>query len=217
MRRSRGGVASPVCVVAVYLVTLPGIPGNPSGRVEESRRLLVRPRGLRPPIRVVLAGRGEPPLGVDKLLELESLSPEELAGFPGAYEATGGVPALVGAWLCGEPIRVALEARLRDLSELARQVYMSLALLETPDLLLVRPSLGLRASEMAQAVEALFSAGLIDLNGVVFGREATQRYLAERKAQEAQLSLGLARLLKPQQALPLYRRARALIEEADLP
>jgi tetratricopeptide (TPR) repeat protein len=184
---------------------------------EESRQLLVRLRGLRPPIRVVLAGRGEPPLGVDRLLELEPLSPEELAGFPGAYEATGGVPALVGAWLRGEPIQMALEARLRDLSESARQVYMCLALLETPDLLLVRQALGLGASEMAQAVDALLSAGLIDLNGAVFGREAAQGYLAERKAQEAQLSLGLARLLKPQQALPLYRRARALIEEADLP
>ncbi|GIW28674.1 MAG: hypothetical protein KatS3mg070_2037 [Meiothermus sp.] len=184
---------------------------------EESRQLLVRLRGLRPPIRVVLAGRGEPPLGVDRLLELEPLSPEELAGFPGAYEATGGVPALVGAWLRGEPIQMALEARLRDLSESARQVYMCLALLETPDLLLVRQALGLGASEMAQAVDALLSAGLIDLNGAVFGREVAQGYLAERKAQEAQLSLGLARLLKPQQALPLYRRARALIEEADLP
>lgn len=183
----------------------------------ESRRILTRLRGLRPPIRVVLSGRGEPPFAVDRLVALESLTPEELATLPGAFEATGGVPALVGAWLRGEPIQTALEARLLGLSEPARQVYMGLALLETPDLLLVRQAVGLSAAEMAQAVDLLLSAGLIDLNGVVLGREAAWRYITERPSVEARLSLGLARLLKPQQALPLYRRARALLEDTDLP
>lgn len=183
----------------------------------ESQRILVRLRSLRPPIRVVFSGRGEPPFVVDRLVALEPLVPEELANLPGAYEVTGGVPVLVGAWLRGEPIQTALEARLLVLSEQARQVYMGLALLETPDLLLVRQAVGLNATEMAQAVDSLLSAGLMDLNGAVFGREAAQRYAAERPTLEAKLSLGLARLLKPQQALPLYRRAKALIEDADLP
>ncbi|MFC6920235.1 tetratricopeptide repeat protein [Meiothermus taiwanensis] len=183
----------------------------------ESQRILTRLRGLRPPIRVVMAGQDAPSFAIDKLVELEPLTAEELAGFPGALEATGGIPALVGAWLRGEPIQTALEARLLGLSEQARQVYMSLALLETPDLFLVRQALNLSASEMAQAVDTLLSAGLIDLSGAVFGREAAQRYIAERPTLEARLSLGLARLLKPQQALPLYRRAKALLEDADLP
>ncbi|GIW26564.1 tetratricopeptide repeat protein [Meiothermus sp.] len=183
----------------------------------ESQRILTRLRALRPPIRVVLAGRGEPPFAVDRLVELEPLTLEELASYPGAFETTGGVPALVGAWLRGEPIQTALEARLLGLPEPVRQVYMGLALLETPDLLLVRQALGLNATEMAQAVDLLLSAGLIDLNGVVFGREAALRFLAERPTLEARLSLGLARRLKPQQALPLYRRARGLLEDADLP
>lgn len=123
----------------------------------------------------------------------------------------------MGAWLRGEPIQTALEARLLGLSEQARQVYMGLALLETPDLFLVRQALNLSASEMAQAVDTLLSVGLIDLSGAVFGREAARRYISERPTLEAQLSLALARRLKPQQALPLYRRAAALIEEADLP
>ncbi|WP_342586381.1 tetratricopeptide repeat protein [Meiothermus taiwanensis] len=183
----------------------------------ESQRVLTRLRGLRPPIRVVIAGREMPPFAVDKLVELEPLTAEELAGLPGALEATGGIPALVGAWLRGEPIQTALEARLLGLSEQARQVYMGLALLETPDLFLVRQALNLSASEMAQAVDTLLSVGLIDLSGAVFGREAARRYISERPTLEAQLSLALARRLKPQQALPLYRRAAALIEEADLP
>lgn len=183
----------------------------------DSQRILLRLRSLRPPIRVVASGRGEPPFAVDGLVELEPLSREALAGYPGAFEATGGVPALVGAWLRGEPIQTALEARLLGLSEPARQVYMGLALLEIPDLLLVRQAVGLNATEMAQAVDLLLSAGLIDLNGAVFGREAALSYIAERPTLEARLSLGLARLLKPQQALPLYRRARALLEDSDLP
>lgn len=183
----------------------------------ESRQLLCRLRSLHPPIRVVVSGQGEPPFSVDKLLELEPLSPQELAGYPRAYEATGGVPALVGVWLRGEPIQAALESRLLGLSEPARRVYMALALLETPDLLLARQAVALSAAEMARAVDALLASGLIDLNGSVVGREAILGYLAERPSLEAQLSLELARRLKPQQALPLYRRARALIEEADLP
>lgn len=124
---------------------------------------------------------------------------------------------LVEAWLRREPIQAALEVRLLRLSEQARRVYMALGLLETPDLLLVRQALGLPAAEMAQAVEALLASGLIDLKGTVLGREAVLGYLAERPSLEAQLSLALARRLKPQQALPLYRRAKALIEDADLP
>jgi len=183
----------------------------------ESRALLEQLRPLRPPVRVVLAGQGKPPFAVERVVELGPLAPEELAAHPGAFEATGGVPVLVGAWLRGEPLEEALEARLLVLSEPAQEVYMALALLESPDLLLVRQAVGLDATEMAQAVDALLSAGLIDLNGMVFGREAALRYTAERPSQEARLSLGLARGLKPQQALPLYRRARALIEEGDLP
>lgn len=183
----------------------------------ESQRLLSRLRGLRPPGRVVLAGQGEPPFAVEALLELGPLSQDELSAYPGAYEATGGLPVLVAAWLRGEPLEAALEARLLALREDARQVYMALALLDNPDLLLARGAVGLNATAMAQAVDELLTAGLIDLNGAVFGREAAQRYTAERPTLEARLSLGLARLLKPQQALPLYRRAKALIEDADLP
>ena len=183
----------------------------------ESQRLLSRLRGLRPPLRLVLAGQGEPPFAVERRVELEPLTAEELGGLEGALEATGGIPALVGAWLRGEPIQSALETRLLSLPETARQVYMGLALLETPDLLLVRQAAGLNATQMAQAVDTLLSAGLIDLGGAVFGREAALHYTAERPTQQANLSLGLARLLKPQQALPLYRRAKALIEDADLP
>lgn len=183
----------------------------------ESQRLLGRLRGLRPPLRLVLAGLGEPPFAVERRVELGALNAEELGGLEGAFEATGGIPALVGAWLRGEPIQSALETRLLSLPESARQVYMGLSLLETPDLLLVRQAAELNATHMAQAVDTLLLAGLIDLNGAVFGREAALHYTAERPTQQAHLSLGLARLLKPQQALPLYRRAKALIEDADLP
>jgi tetratricopeptide (TPR) repeat protein len=183
----------------------------------ESQQVLLRLRNLRPNIKIIVTSTSEPPFMPDRMLELESLTASELDGFPGAFEATGGVPSLVGAWLRDEPLETALGVRMLGLHESAQQVHQSLALLESPDLSLVRQALGLDSVAMAQAIGNLLSAGLIDLNGEVFGRETVLKYLAERPMLEAQLSLALARLLKPQLALPLYRKARTLLEESDVP
>lgn len=183
----------------------------------ESQQVLLRLRNLRPGIKVIVTSTSEPPFMPDRILELESLTATELEGFPGAFEATGGVPSLVGAWLRDEPLETALGVRMLGLHEAAQQVHQGLALLESPDLSLVRQALGLDSVVMAQAISTLLSAGLIDLNGEVFGRETVLKYLAERPMLEARLSLALARLLKPQLALPLYRKAKALLEESDVP
>jgi tetratricopeptide (TPR) repeat protein len=181
----------------------------------ESQRILLRLRALRPHLRIVVSGVGEPPFLPDRLIELEALQIEELTDHPGAFEATAGLPSLVGAWLRGEPLQTALGTRMLALPVPTQQVFLALALLEAPDLSLVRQSLGLNSLETAQAINDLLSSGLIDLHGNVFGRDLALQHLADRPTLEAKLSLGLARLLKPQQALPLYRKARALLEDAD--
>jgi tetratricopeptide (TPR) repeat protein len=63
----------------------------------------------------------------------------------------------------------------------------------------------------------LISAGMIASNREIRGRQIALKYLSERPELEAQLSLALARLLRPDQAFPLYRKARALVEEVDQP
>lgn len=183
----------------------------------ESRQLLTRLHALRPGFPVVLAGQGEAPLPVELRLELGPLTEADLAEHPGAFEATGGIPALVGAFLRGEPLEEALEARLLRLGPAEREVYAALALLPSPDLGVVRQALGLEAATLVQAHEHLMVMGLVEASGAVRGQGVALRYLEGEPALAQRLSLALARLLPDQEALPLYRRSRALWEASDLP
>ena len=183
----------------------------------ESRELLHRLRGLGSRARVVVASRDKPALEVEALIELGPLSQVELTPYPGAFEATGGVPALVGAFLRDEPLEGALEQLLEALSEDARAVYGGLSLLETPNLAAVRKALGLAAAQTAQTLEELVSAGLVEPSGALRTRSVARRWLAGRPALENRLVLALAPLLPELEAFPLYQRARALIDAADLP
>lgn len=182
---------------------------------EESRAVLERLRRLRPDARVVLAGEGAAPLDVDRTVELGRLSAADLADFPGALDATDGLPTLVGAWLRGEPTGAALEARLARLPDAARDVHGALALLDAPDLALVRRALDLDADTFAGALDTLLRGGFVDASGVVLGRDAALSYLRAHPALEGRLGLALARALPALAALPLYRRARALLRPED--
>ena len=183
----------------------------------ESQRLLIRLRALQPACRVVLAGPEEPPVQVGTWIDLAPLTAEELTPFPGAYEATDGVPALVGAWLRGEPLASALENRLRGLPEPSRRVYLALVLMEDADLTLVRQALSLDASQTSEAVSLLLAAGLIQGSGRPYGREAAQAHVRAHPTELATLSLSLARCLPDVQALPLYQQGKVMWETADLP
>ena len=183
----------------------------------ESQRLLIRLHALQPACRVVLAGVGESPVQGAAQIDLAPLTAEELSPFPGAYEATDGVPALVGAWLRGEALSSALEIRLRELPNQARQVYLALALLDDASLALVRQALELDAREMAAAVKVLLATGLIQGSGRPHGREAARAYVQAHPTELAELSILLARCLPEVQALPLYQQGQVLWETADLP
>ncbi|PYE55799.1 tetratricopeptide repeat protein [Deinococcus yavapaiensis] len=182
---------------------------------EESRAVLERLRRLRPDARVVLAGEGVAPLDVDRTVELGRLGAADLADFPGALEATDGLPSLVGAWLRGEPTSVALEGRLARLPDVARDMHGAFALLDAPDLMLVRRALHLDADAFAEALGTLLRGGFVDASGVVLGRDAALSYLKAHPALEGRLGLALARALPALAALPLYRRARALLRPED--
>lgn len=183
----------------------------------ESRELLHRLRGLRSKARVVVASRNKPPFEPDAAFELGPLSAAELAAYPGAYEATGGLPALAGAFLRSEPLEGVLEGRLDALSEQARVVYGALSLLEAPNLATVRKALALGATEAAQTLEELITAGLVEPSGAVRARSVVRGWLSARPALETRLVLALAPLLPDLEAFPLYRQARALGGASELP
>jgi tetratricopeptide (TPR) repeat protein/DNA-binding SARP family transcriptional activator len=183
----------------------------------ESRLLLARLRTLRPPVRVVVASADPPSLPVDAEIVLGPLADGALGAFPDAWEQTGGLPELVGAFLREEPLDEALERRLGRLSDQSREVYLALALLEEPDPALVRRALGLSSAVIGRALRELLTVGLIEPSAAVRARQSALAYLEAHPALLGPLALQLARQRSGATAFPLYRRARAFWDEGDVP
>ncbi len=184
---------------------------------EESQKLLHRLRDVKPEAKIIIGSRKEAAFRVDVEIELASLTQKDLERFEGAWEKTEGLPALVGAFLRGEPLGEALEARLDALPKGYDQVYLAMALLENPDPALVRRALGLKASVMSKAYETMIATGLIASSGKAFAYQAAQDHLEARRVLASQLALKLARELPDIEAFPLYSRAKLLWEDEDLP
>lgn len=183
----------------------------------ESRALLLQLRPLRPSLTVVLAGQADPPFAPEVLLELGPLSREALTDYPGAFEATGGIPGLLAAYLQGEGVREALAARLVRLSPQARELFLALCLFDEPDPLALREALGLTGAELARALQILVELAFAEPGGRIRIRSAAQEYHQAHPAETAQIALRLARTLAPLEAHPLWQRSRALWEPADQP
>lgn len=181
----------------------------------ESQKLLTRLHSLKPNLRAVIASRTDPPFEVDQLMDLDPIGIQDLQAYPGTFEATGGLPALVGAYLRGEPLEAAFETRLTGLDTHARDVVLSLGLLEQPDLTLVRKALGLGAAQMAQALDSLEQSGLVDATGKLQAQQRVRDWLEGRQTLGAGLAIKLARLLEGIEAFPLWQRAQLLWEERD--
>lgn len=182
----------------------------------ESRALLERLRSLRPLARVVVASDAPAPFTPEVEIALQPLTEEELRSVPGAWDATGGLPELVGAHLREEPLDAALERRLGRLSGCAGEVFLALALLEVGDPGTVRRALDLSGTDVGNALDELLAAGLVEASGRVRARPAALHLLESRPGQLAPLALRLARQREGAEAFPLYRRARGLWDEADL-
>ncbi len=184
---------------------------------QESQKILRRLRDVRPSSKVIIASREKASFRVDLELELGSLSPNDLQRYPEAWEKTEGLPALVGAFLRGEPLEEALGSRLKALPTHCEEVYLALSLLETPNPALVRRALGLKANAMAHAFEALLQAGLVEASGKAHAPQAAKELLESHALQTSQLSIKLARELEGLEAFPLYSQSKLLWEDSDLP
>ena len=183
---------------------------------EESRRLLIRLRQLRPRLSAVIASDGAPGLPVDVEISLGPLSGEALGPYADSLEQTGGLPELVGALMRDDSLEVALERRLDQLGETARKLYLGLALLERGDVPLLRKAAGLSSSETGVALTELLSLGLVEASGEVRAKQAALDYLETRPTEMGPLALLLARQLSGIEAFPLYERSKPFWEEGDL-
>lgn len=180
----------------------------------ESQEIFKRLKNLKGEFKVVIASQQAPAFAVDKLVELTPLSTADLENT--IWQQTGGVPRLVGAYMRGEPLEQALAATLHSLPETARQLYLALSLLQTPDLGLVRSSLSLSAGELASALEALLEAGLAHSSGEVWPKELARNYLQAQPKLLGQIGLSLARKLDNALALPLYQLTRVFWTDEDI-
>lgn len=181
----------------------------------DSQTLLTRLRGLRPALKVIITSKQAPAVACEHLIDLAPLPAAALAAYPDAWEKTGGLPALVGAYLRQEPLEEALETRLSTLVPEAVEVYLALALLEEPDLALVRRALDLDATMMSGVLEVLIAAGLVLPSGKVNARGAALEYLDSQPHKHAPLALKLARVLEPLAAFVFYARTQTLWESRD--
>ena len=183
----------------------------------ESRDLLTRLRNLRSGAKVIVASRHKAPFETEVSIELRPFSKAELKPLAGAWEATGGIPALVGAFLRGESLEGVLESRLDALSKTGRVVFAALTLLPNPDPSTVRRALNQSSAETAQALEELMGAGLIEPSGAVRTPALASAWVRQNPSLETDLLRRLAPLLPDLGAFPLYQRARSLVGTDELP
>ncbi len=156
------------------------------------------------PILLVLALRSGEPLtdltgdlisGTEVRIDLQPLTIDQLAGITGTVEAakvlhqrTGGVPLLVTEELSdradhspeGVGMVRYMESRLRDISDLGRQVATAAAVLNgVCDAALLRETSGRTEDEVVDGVEELVGAGLLrelpESDDLAFNLDALQR------------------------------------------
>lgn len=168
-------------------------------------------------------GENLPDILVDSLegvpeIELRPLTAADLGDAADAgdlIERTGGVPLLVLEALSSEPGTVEgdgvveyMEARLREVSDLGRQVLSSAAVLTgVCDAALLRSASGRSEEEIVEAVEELIDAGLMrelpDTDGLGFTLDALETLIYDS------LTLVRRRLLHRRAAEALSMRPKA--------
>jgi DNA-binding SARP family transcriptional activator/Tfp pilus assembly protein PilF len=187
------------------------------------------------PILLVFALRSGEPLSevteglvstAETKVDLQPLSIDQLVDIAGTIEAatdlhrrTGGIPLLITEELTprgdrgpeGLGMMRYMEARLREVSDLGRQVATAAAVLNgVCDAGLLRETSGRTEDEIVDAVEELISAGLLrevpDGDGLVFNLDALERLAYEST------SLIRRRLLHRRAATALSERPHATSE-----
>ena len=99
-----------------------------------------------------------------------------------------------------------LKAGIDDLSATQRRVFLGLSLQPQPNLSIIRNALELTLTELAQAQETLFMAGLVDINARVLTPELAKSWLETHVGERSPLVIAMARATPPEDAFSLYHR-----------
>jgi tetratricopeptide (TPR) repeat protein len=182
----------------------------------ESQELIKNWRTLHSPIQVVITSCQSPAFSIEHHFKLQTLTDDALKPYAGAYEASHGLPMLLGSWLRNEPLIETLEERLSRIPDHVRRVYFALCLLDKPNRDLIRVALNVLVEALGEAWQILIEIGLIEISGQPRATELARQTLHRQPNVEAELSLCLARQVPSLEAFPLYQRARGLWAEIDL-
>lgn len=164
---------------------------------------------------LIIAARTPPPFTPALHLPLQVLSDEDLAAFPGAFDATSGHPVLLTAFLQGAPPERALAAHLTHLGPSLLPLYLTLTAQEAPDLSATRAALGIDAATLTGVLDQLSREGLARPDGTVQPLAPARALLAAEGHEAALIHLRLARHLDPDRAWPHWQAAQHLWEPAD--
>lgn len=178
----------------------------------ESRRALLTAARARAGGPLVLASRERPPAPLPELPLrpiTEGLNTEEL-------DATGGLPALLGARCAGTPLADAYAPLLAPHPPRTRQLLACLGVQPSPDLKATQAALELGGDDMALALEALGRACLLD-GAQPTAPAALRAWLDTQPSLETEVLTLLAPQLPRDLALPHYLRAHELTGASDFP
>ncbi len=103
-------------------------------------------------------------------------------------------------------------ARLTELSENARKIFLCLALQDKPNLSIVRNALNLTLGELSEANEELIQGEMIDHDSNVLAQDQAEAWLADYPTDQQPLILALARNTKSEKAYGLYKRMYSLTQ-----
>ncbi|WP_221089148.1 hypothetical protein [Deinococcus aquaedulcis] len=182
---------------------------------DATRAALTLAARQRPGATLIVAARQPPAILTPYHVPLYPLSAADLQGHPGAHAATGGHPALLQAFLRGQPPERTLDARLTLLGPDARRLFLALAAQTTPDLKATRAALELGAAALAQTLDLLVREGLAAPDGTLRASSPARQLLDSAPLDTALIHLRLARASPTVAAWPHWQQARDLWEDHD--
>lgn len=178
----------------------------------ESRRVLLHVARSRAGGPIVIASRERPPAECPELV----LRPMTEGLTADVLEQTGGIPALLHAVQSGQPLADAYANLLAPHTPRARQLLTALSLQAQPHLSATQTALHLSADDMAETLETLRRAWLLNQHAVT-APAAQRAWLDAQPSLETEVLTLLAPHLNATDALALYLRAHALTGASDFP
>jgi DNA-binding SARP family transcriptional activator/tetratricopeptide (TPR) repeat protein len=155
----------------------------------ESQDLIIRASELHYDCKILIASSTVSVFKVNCCVNLRDFSSSEINNE--LSELTDGIPSLVGAWLRGEPLEIALEKQVMNLQKDALEMYLLLSLLNEPDLLLVQKCLKFEKTKSELLFQKLILSGFLEYSGTVKAKLLAQKYLSINQNLKMKLAISI--------------------------